>query len=95
MTGYSSPRRNWSTKVSANSSDDVHVTCLVEDTVYVPDLDAEHGLSILVEKGPTKVLLDTGQAIVGRAGGPLLLAHCGHACDVLRVRHRSRNAETR
>ena len=45
--------------VSTPSS--LRLTCLVDNTVYLPSLRAEHGLSILAEADSVKVLLDAGQ----------------------------------
>ena len=44
-----------------STSSSLKLTCLVENTVYLPSLRAEHGLSILAEADGAKVLLDAGQ----------------------------------
>ena len=42
-------------------SSSLQLTVLIDNTVYMPSLRAEHGLSILAEADGTQVLLDTGQ----------------------------------
>lgn len=37
------------------------ITCLAENTAYVPDIRAEHGLSLFIETGKYKILFDMGQ----------------------------------
>ena len=39
----------------------MQITTLIENLVYHKDLFAEHGLSILLENGSSKILVDTGQ----------------------------------
>ena len=39
----------------------LQLTVLIDNTVYMPSLRAEHGLSILAESAGVRVLLDTGQ----------------------------------
>ena len=38
------------------------ITTLIENLVYKPGLQAEHGLALLIDTGDRKVLLDTGQS---------------------------------
>ena len=38
------------------------ITTLVENAVYGRNLQAEHGLSLLIENGGYKILFDTGQS---------------------------------
>ena len=44
-----------------STSSPLKLTCLIDNTVYLPSLRAEHGLSILAETDGAKVLLDAGQ----------------------------------
>ncbi|MDH7479697.1 MAG: MBL fold metallo-hydrolase [Syntrophomonadaceae bacterium] len=41
---------------------DIRITILMDNTVRVPRLKAEHGWAALVEKGPERLLFDTGQS---------------------------------
>jgi 7,8-dihydropterin-6-yl-methyl-4-(beta-D-ribofuranosyl)aminobenzene 5'-phosphate synthase len=49
-------------KVLKSMSEKVIVTALVENTVNVGGLRAEHGLSLLIRAGGKKLLFDTGQS---------------------------------
>ncbi len=45
-----------------NKAQEIHITILVDNCVYMPGIRAEHGLSMLVQKGSKKVLFDCGQS---------------------------------
>jgi len=43
-------------------SQNIRITTLVENTVYSPELLAEHGLSFWIEYGDKRIIFDTGQS---------------------------------
>lgn len=44
-----------------NTNSSLHLTILIDNSVYVPCLRAEHGLAVLIETDDVRLLLDTGQ----------------------------------
>jgi len=67
----------------SSDSNELRLTCLVEDTVHAPDLGAEHGLSILAETNGVRLMLDTGQSALVVRNARMLNIDLGSVTDIV------------